>query len=82
MLVPQQVQSGSQRRQGSRRVSLAELRRSLAGSENFSAAHRQRLAELARRAAQVRTLGDEFSGIELSEHARDALREVVPAASA
>lgn len=73
MLIPQQAESRTRRRQGSPRMPLAQLRRAISKPEKLSEAHRQRLEELARRAARVAALGDEYAGVSLSPSAATAL---------
>ena len=73
MLIPREAQSGARLRQGRRGASLAELRRSIADPAAISEAHRQRLQELAQRAARVQALGDEYAGVGLSDYAKAAL---------
>ena len=73
MLIPQESSSGTDRRQGSRRVSLAELRRQLAEPAGLNDAHRQRLTDLAKRLARVQALGNEYAGVGLSDYVRQAV---------
>ena len=73
MLIPQQAEGEPAMRHGSCGGSLAELRRGLAEPLALSDGQRQRLLELARRLAPVRALGDEYSRVDLSEHAKAAL---------
>lgn len=73
MLSPQESSSGTHRRQGSRRASLAELRRQLAEPAGLNDAHRQRLTDLARRLARVQALGNEYARVELSHYVHQAV---------
>ena len=73
MLIPQQAQSGSRRRQGSRRPNLDELRRSLVEPSMLKDVHRQRLLELAQRLARVQALGDEYGRVDFSDEASAAI---------
>lgn len=75
MLISQEVQSHAYPAQGSVRGSLAELRRQLAEPSALSDGNRQRLLELARRLARVRSLGDEYVRVCFSDSAKDALAE-------
>ncbi|MBS3734981.1 MAG: hypothetical protein KGY99_08635 [Phycisphaerae bacterium] len=68
MLVSQQADVGARKRQGSPRVSLAELRNRLAAPERLENRHRQRLQHLAARLARIRALGGEYTGISFSEY--------------
>ena len=77
MLVPQQAQRETGRWQGSPRISFAQLRRQLANPSDIPDRHRQRLLDLAKRLARVKALGDEYSGLEMS----DAAAAVVGAAA-
>ena len=74
MLIPQDVQCEVERKQGSDRPSLPELRRCLARPSAINEAHRQRLLILMRRAARVRALGGEYAGIAVSDHVLAAVR--------
>jgi len=82
MLISQEVQSQSSRPHGSGSGSLAELRRQLAAPSDLSDGNRQRLLELVRRLARVRSLGDEYGRVELSEHSQEAMKSACPAALA
>jgi len=73
MLVSQQTSGLSHRRQGSRRASLAELRRRLARPSDIEDGHRQRLLDLARRLSAVQLLGDGYDRIQLSEFVNAAM---------
>ena len=73
MLIPQEARSEPRERQGSPRVSFAELRRCLARPSAMDYVHRQRLLDLARRAARIQALGDEYAGVDVSEHVLAAL---------
>ncbi len=75
MLISQEALSKTQGKQGSSPLSFAELRRRLGRPSGLNDAHRQRLRDLSRRAARVRALGDEYAGVELSEHVKAALGE-------
>ena len=75
MLIHQDAQSGASRRQGSRRVSLAELRRQLADPTAMTDGYRQRLLDLAGRLARVQALTDKHAPAELSEYAQRALAQ-------
>jgi len=72
MLISQQA-GELDRRQGSRPVNLAELRRGLAEPTQLNGRHRQRLLDIARRVARVQALGDEYRRVSLSDTARDAI---------
>ena len=74
MLIPQTAQCEPQARQGSPRVSFAELRRNLARPSSVSGGHRQRLLELGQRLSRVQGLGDEYSRVDFSDPARASLR--------
>lgn len=69
MLIPQQAQCETQRRQGRPRVSFVELRRQLANPSEASDGTRQRLLDLTRRLARVQALGDEYTRVSLSDQA-------------
>lgn len=73
MLVSRQVKSEPQLRQGSRSLSLAELRRELETPSKLKDGPRQRLLELAQRAAKVQGLGGEYGRVSLSDFAHGAL---------
>ena len=73
MFIPQEARSGPRRRHGGPRVRLAELRRSLARPAATDAVHRQRLLDLAQRAARVQALGDDYTGVGLSQYVLAAL---------
>ncbi len=73
MLIPQTAPCGSRARQGSRGVSLDELRGRLAEPSALTDGHRQRLLELAHRVARVQALGDEYAGIGLSSYVTAAM---------
>jgi hypothetical protein len=73
MLIPQTAQPDISRRQGSKAVGLAELRRALASPSRISDGTRQRLLDLAQRLTAVRRLGDEYARVGLSEHVRSAM---------
>ena len=60
-------------RHGSLSVGLAELRRGLASPFGLSAANRQRLLDLARRAARVQRLGGAYRRVSLSATASAAI---------
>ena len=75
MLISQEVRSPASGPQGSGRGGLAELRRQLAEPSALSDGNRQRLLELARRLARVRSLGDEYVRVCFSDSATDALAE-------
>ncbi len=75
MLISQEVQSQAFGPQGSGRGGLAELRRQLAEPSALNDGNRQRLLELARRLARVRSLGDEYVRVDFSDSAMDALAE-------
>ncbi len=65
--------SESESEQGSLRTDFAELRSLMAHPADMGDEQRQRLMILARRLARVRALGDEYSRVDLSEHATEAL---------
>ncbi len=71
------AQSGMTRRQGSRRVSLAELRSQLERPSKIQDGHQQRLLELAQRLTRVQALGNDYARLELSEHVTHAMDRVV-----
>lgn len=77
MLISQEAQGERPRRQGGTGAGLAELRRQLADPSSLDEGNRQRLLELARRAARVQALGDEYGRVELSEQAAAAVLPVV-----
>ncbi|HUU59416.1 MAG TPA: hypothetical protein VMZ50_07735 [Phycisphaerae bacterium] len=77
MLIPQSTWCETGGGQGGPRIGLAELRRELATPSNVSDGVRQRLLGLARRLARVQSLGDEYAGLALSEHAAAVLRDSV-----
>jgi hypothetical protein len=60
-------------RKGLRPAEIAELRRDLARPSMISDGHRQRLLDLARRVAQVNSLGGEYRRVSLSEYAQAAI---------
>ena len=60
-------------RQGSRHVSLAELRSCLEAPSSMSDGHRQRLIELAQQVAGIQLLGGEYARVGLSEIASAAI---------
>ena len=85
MLIPQQAQHETGRRQGSLATGLVELRRRLTRPSNrgskrdklcletsFTDGDRQRLLDLERRLVAVQALGDEYARVELSEYVRAA----------
>ena len=63
MLIPQQVNRRSGRKQGGSRPGLAELRSQLAKPSRISDGTRQRLLELAQRLTAVQALGDEYARV-------------------
>ena len=75
MLISQEVHGQAPPAQGSAPSGLAELRRQLAEPSALCDGNRQRLLELARRLARVRTLGDEYVRVGFSDGAMDALAE-------
>jgi len=82
MLISQEVRSRTVQPHGCGGGVMAELRSQLAEPSALSDGNRPRLLELARRLARVRSLGDEYGRVELSEHSRAALGSHQPAASA
>ena len=74
MLIPRTAQREPRARQGSPRVSFAELRRNLARPSSVSGGHRQRLLELGQRLSRVQGLGDEYARVDLSDLAWAWLR--------
>ena len=73
MLIPRQAKRETGRWQGSPRIGFAQLRRQLANPSQIPDGHRQRLLDLAGRLARVKALGDEYSRVELSDAAVQAL---------
>jgi hypothetical protein len=65
--------SGVRGRKGIRPAEIAELRRDLARPSSISDGNRQRLLDLARRVAQINSLGGEYRRVSLSEHAQAAI---------
>ena len=73
MLGTQSAPCGLNRRQGSRGISLAELRSQLASPSSFEDGHRQRLLDLSQRLARVRALGNKYARLELSHFVTSAM---------
>ena len=76
MLIHQESRSDAGERQGSRLVSLSDLREQLARPSQMHDGHRRRLIDLAGRMARLAALMDEHARVDLSEHARAALAHV------
>jgi len=74
MLIPRESHCDRSGRQGSPRVSLAELRHRLARPSSLNDTDRQRLLESALRLARVRSLGDEYGRVGFSKYALAALK--------
>jgi len=74
MLIPRMAQREPLVRQGSPRVSFAELRRNLTRPAFVSGGHRQRLLELAQRLSRVQALGDEYARVDFSDSVRALLQ--------
>jgi len=74
MLIPQMAQREPRTRQGSPRVSFAELRRNLTRPSSVCGGHRQRLLELAQRLSRVQGLGDEYARVDLSDSVWASIR--------
>jgi len=79
MPISQKAQCLAKRRQGSRRIDMAELRRLLARPSDLDDGHRQRLLDLSRRLARVQALGNGYARVTFSEHAAAALGHVTTA---
>lgn len=60
-------------RQGGRPVNLTDLRSRLADPSNLQDGHQQRLLEVAQRLARVRSRGNEYARLELSEYVAAAM---------
>jgi hypothetical protein len=79
MLIPQQAQRQTPRRQGCRAVPLAELRRRLATPSDLDDETRQRLLDLGTRLAGVQALGDEYARVSASDHVVEAINQATVA---
>ncbi len=79
MLIPHSTEGKTSGGHGRRTVSLAELRKQLAGPSGIEDVYRQRLLDLAKVVTRVQVLGDEYSRVGLSEYAIAAVGEAVNA---
>ena len=79
MLIPQNAEGKTSGGHGCRTVSLAELRKRLAGPSGIEDVYRQRLLDLAKVVTRVQALGDEYARVGLSEYAIAAVGGAVSA---